>query len=214
VWRAKEKARTIGKIDTGQKGTNVQTNSLENFQCQQRPSITEVIGYYVTLRKIGREAWGLCPFHSEKTASFAVHEDKGFYYCHGCHAGGDVITFIEKIEGVDFKTAAKRLGVETYRPSPQQLQIKSEAKQITSWARTTSSKLCDALREIGDGIRVCKLVREQSGKAPPEIVQHEASLIREWAILTDLDDDLNDPKLALELWRQRADIDALLEQLA
>src|SRR5207247_1808764 len=130
-----------------------------------------------------RELWGLCPFHSEKTPSFSVNVDKGLFYCHGCGVGGDAITFIEKIEGVDFKTAAKQLGVETYRPTPEQLHIKREAKRIALWARGTSNRLNAALREIGDEIRICKLAREQ-GTARAEIIQHEASLIRQWAILT------------------------------
>jgi hypothetical protein len=187
---------------------------LSNVTECQRPSITDVVEQYVRLRKIGRELWALCPFHAEKTPSFAVNEDKGLFYCHSCHTGGDVITFIEKVEGVDFKTAAKRLGLETYRPSPEQLQIKSEAKRITLWARTTSSKVCDALREIGDEIGVCKLVREQLRNAPAEIIQHQASQARQWAILSDLDDDLNDPNLVLELWEQRVDINQLVESLA
>lgn len=190
----------------------MQTNIAENRNCQ-RPPINDVISQYVDLRKIGREFWGLCPFHTEKTPSFAVNVEKDVFYCHSCGSGGDVIRFIEKIEGIDFKTAVRRLGLETYRPSPAQLQVKREAKTIASWAHGTSSNLCDALREIGDEIRVCKLAREQSG-ADRDLVQHEASLIRQWAILTDLDDDLNDPKLALELWEHRADIDRLVGSIA
>jgi hypothetical protein len=77
----------------------------------------------------------------------------------------------------------------------------------------TSIKLCDALREIGDKIRICKLARKQSETAALEIVQHEARLIRQWAILTDLDDDRNDPKIVLELWNQREEINAFVERL-
>lgn len=51
-------------------------------------SITEVVGRYVNLRKRGKEFTGLCPFHSEKTPSFTVNEEKGLFYCHGCHQGG------------------------------------------------------------------------------------------------------------------------------
>jgi len=189
----------------------MRSNSAEVSECQ-RPSITDIIGQYVVLKRSGRELLGLCPFHAEKTPSFSVNVDKGVFYCHGCHVGGDAITFIEKIEGVDFKTAARRLGLETYRPSPEQLQVKHEAKRVVSWARGTSIKLCDALREITDQIRVSKLSRAQS-TTDPDLVQHEASLIRQWAILCDLDDDLNDPKLVLDLWQQRADIDRLVESL-
>jgi hypothetical protein len=178
-----------------------------------RPPIIDVIQQYITLRRVGRELAGLCPFHAEKRPSFFVNEEKGVFFCHACGIGGDIITFVEKIEGVDFKTAARRLGLETYRPSPEQLRIKREAKNIALWARSTSNKLSGALREIGDELRLCKLLR-QSGEARTETIQHEASLIRQWLILCDLQDDLNDPKLALELWEQREDINGLMELVA
>jgi DNA primase len=188
----------------------MRTNTASNKT--QRPPISDVISQYVDLRQVGREFWALCPFHAEKTPSFAVNVEKDLFYCHACHTGGDVIRFIETIEGIDFKTAARLLGIGTYRPSAAQLHIKREAKTIALWVQGTSSKLCDALREIGDEIRVCKLAREQSS-ADQDLVQHEAGLIRQWAILTDLDDDVNNPKLVLELWEQREDIDLLVESL-
>jgi hypothetical protein len=83
---------------------------------------------------------------------------------------------------------------------------------ISKWQQATSIKLCNALRDIGDQIRICKMAREQGG-LDPEIARHQASLIRQWAILCDLDDDLNDPKLLGELWQQRADIDAWVSSL-
>ena len=179
----------------------------------QTPPILDVIGEHVELRKRGRQHWGLCPFHSEKTRSFAVSEEKNLYYCHGCHIGGDVIDFIERIEGVDFKTAVRKLGMESYRPSPEQLEVRREAKRIASWVSATSAKICEALREIGDEIAVCKVARSKPYTDQKLLAQHEASLIRQWAILADLDDDLSQPKIAAELWRQRADIDGFVESL-
>jgi hypothetical protein len=190
---------------------------MENFVSErnekQPPRILEVIQHHVSLRKLGREWWALCPFHSEKTPSFAVNPGKELFYCHSCHAGGDVISFIQKIEGVDFKTAREHLGLETYRPSPAHLQIKNDARAIALWARTTSNKICTALRDISDQLRVCKMARAQSG-ANANIIQHQASLIRQWAILTDLDDDINDAKTVVGLWQQRGDIEQLVESLA
>jgi len=180
-----------------------------------RPPILDVVGQYVSLRKSGRQYWAACPFHAEKTPSFAVDPDKdgGVFYCYSCHVGGDVITFVEKIEHVDFKTAAKKLGVKTYQPSRHLLEIKREAKQIAEWAVSTSVKICNAVREIGDEIRVCKLARSKPYTDHRLLAQHEAALIRSWAILTDLDDDLHQPKLAVGLWEQRAEIEALVEAL-
>src|SRR5689334_17183088 len=108
----------------------MKSNNAETLE-SQRSSILDIIGQHVTLRQLGREHWGLCPFHAEKTPSFAVNPEKGLFYCHGCHVGGDAITFIERIQGVDFKTAAKQVGRDTFRPSPDQLRIRREAKCIT-----------------------------------------------------------------------------------
>lgn len=70
----------------------------------ERNPIDEVVGQYVSLTRRGSNLFGLCPFHSEKTASFSVSPDKGIYYCFGCHAGGGVINFIMQIEGLDYPT--------------------------------------------------------------------------------------------------------------
>ncbi len=82
----------------------------------ERNPIDEVVGQYVSLTRRGSNLFGLCPFHSEKTASFSVAPDKGIYYCFGCHAGGGVVNFIMQIEGLDFPDAvrflAKRAGME------------------------------------------------------------------------------------------------------
>lgn len=65
--------------------------------------IVDVIASYVTLKRSGRNFFGLCPFHKEKSPSFAVSPDKQIFHCFGCGAGGNVIHFISKIEGLDFK---------------------------------------------------------------------------------------------------------------
>ena len=81
-----------------------------------RIDIVDVIGEYVQLRRKGQSWWGLCPFHGEKTPSFSVTQDKQFYYCFGCHAGGNAFQFIQNIEKCDFSEAvevlAKRAGLE------------------------------------------------------------------------------------------------------
>lgn len=65
--------------------------------------IVDVIAGYVTLKRSGRNFFGLCPFHKEKSPSFAVSPDKQIFHCFGCGAGGNVIHFISKIEALDFK---------------------------------------------------------------------------------------------------------------
>jgi len=71
--------------------------------------IEQVIGRYVQLRRRGRNLTGLCPFHSEKTPSFTVYPDTQSFYCFGCGAGGDAITFMKKIENLDYMEAVRAL---------------------------------------------------------------------------------------------------------
>lgn len=83
----------------------------ESFISQLKLScdIESVISSYITLKRAGRHPKGLCPFHSEKTPSFTVYNDTQSYYCFGCGAGGDVITFVKQIENVDYVEAIKIL---------------------------------------------------------------------------------------------------------
>lgn len=84
-------------------------------EVRERASIIQVISEYVPLNKRGHNHIGLCPFHSEKTPSFTVSEEKKIFYCFGCNATGNVITFLMKKEGIDFpdavRTLAKRYGI-------------------------------------------------------------------------------------------------------
>jgi DNA primase len=74
---------------------------------KQQADIVRVVGEYVRLRKNGQNFTGLCPFHSEKTPSFAVHPVKQIYHCFGCGVGGDVFKFIMEIEKCDFPEAVR-----------------------------------------------------------------------------------------------------------
>lgn len=89
---------------------------LEAFKA--RLPLAEIVARYVPLRRRGRELWGCCPFHSEKTPSFHVVEDRGFYHCFGCGAHGNAIDFVMAVEGLDFPTALQRLSELTGIPAP------------------------------------------------------------------------------------------------
>src|SRR3989344_414385 len=78
-------------------------------QIKERLDIAEVIGSYIKLEKAGGNFKAKCPFHNEKTPSFFVSPDRGTYYCFGCGAKGDIFTFIQEFEGVDFPEALKML---------------------------------------------------------------------------------------------------------
>ena len=78
-------------------------------EIRTRVPLEGVIGKRVRLARRGRELLGLCPFHNEKTPSFTVNEDKGFFHCFGCGAHGDVIGFVMRDEGLSFPEAVERL---------------------------------------------------------------------------------------------------------
>ena len=103
-------------------------------QIKSRINILELISSYMKLDKAGASWKGRCPFHNEKTPSFFVSPERGSYYCFGCQASGDIFTFVEEFEGLDFKGALKlladRAGVllETY--SKETKEAKSEKERL------------------------------------------------------------------------------------
>ncbi|PCI32453.1 MAG: DNA primase [Alphaproteobacteria bacterium] len=78
-------------------------------EIRNRIPVSDVVGRRVKLAHKGREHSGLCPFHNEKTPSFTVNDDKGFYHCFGCGAHGDVIKFVIETEGLSFPETVERL---------------------------------------------------------------------------------------------------------
>ncbi len=99
-----------------------------------RNEIEDVIGRYVTLKRKGPRMVGRCPFHSEKTPSFTVFLDTSSFYCFGCGAGGDVITFIMKIENLDYAEAvrflAERAGMQLPEQSSQSIALQNQRERI------------------------------------------------------------------------------------
>ncbi len=89
-------------------------------ELKSRNDISDVIGQYVVLRRAGSRLNGLCPFHSEKTPSFTVFPDTSSYYCFGCGAGGDVITFIMNTEHLDYTDAVQFLAGRAHMPLPEE----------------------------------------------------------------------------------------------
>lgn len=92
-------------------------------EIRARVPLAGIVGRRVKLARRGREYTGLCPFHNEKTPSFTLNEDKGFYHCFGCGAHGDVMGFVMQTEGLSFPEAVERLageaGLEVPRPTPE-----------------------------------------------------------------------------------------------
>ena len=89
-------------------------------EVRDRNDLVEVAGAYVDLKRSGNRYVGLCPFHHEKTPSFHVTKENQLYYCFGCHEGGNVITFIEKMEHLDFVETVKFLAERANIPLPEE----------------------------------------------------------------------------------------------
>lgn len=84
----------------------------------ERTDMESVVSEYVELKRRGKTLAGLCPFHNEKTPSFTVYPDSRSFYCFGCGAGGDVISFVRRIENLDYVEAVKALAKRAGMPEP------------------------------------------------------------------------------------------------
>lgn len=89
-------------------------------ELKMKTDIEDVISTYVTLKRRGTTLVGLCPFHNEKTPSFTVYPATQSFYCFGCGAGGDAITFVKKIENLDYLDAVKTLALRAGLQMPQE----------------------------------------------------------------------------------------------
>ena len=88
-------------------------------ELKQKNNIVEVIGSYLALDRKGGNYWACCPFHHEKTPSFAVNESEQFYHCFGCGVSGDVVRFVQEIESTDFPGAVRILAARAKIPVPE-----------------------------------------------------------------------------------------------
>lgn len=88
-------------------------------ELKQKNNIVEVIGSYIALDRKGGNYWACCPFHHEKTPSFAVNESEQFYHCFGCGVSGGVVRFVQEIESTDFPGAVRILAARAKIPVPE-----------------------------------------------------------------------------------------------
>ena len=165
----------------------IKASSLRDLK--NRVNIHDVVGRVVTLKKAGGGRFkGLCPFHSEKTPSFNVSADKGFYKCFGCGKAGDVINFVIETEGLQFTEAveaiAQRFGVTleyeagSGGPSPETRSLRQEIFDIHDLAADYYRQAFLAATSHGEFIRTywvknrrftLELAEEfKIGFAPPE----------------------------------------------
>ncbi|MGA7918146.1 MAG: DNA primase [Candidatus Acidiferrales bacterium] len=125
---------------------------------KQQADIVRVIGEYVRLRKTGQNFTGLCPFHQEKSPSFAVHPTKQIYHCFGCGKGGDVFQFVMELEKSTFpeavRTVAEKCGIAIPKPrerSPEERKQNQQRSALVEMHREASSFFARQLRESAEG---------------------------------------------------------------
>jgi len=96
---------------------------------RERASLSEVVSDVVALRRRGRSAVGLCPFHSEKTPSFTVSEERGFFHCFGCGEHGDVFAFVMKTQALTFPEAVRRVAERFGVPLPEEAGVPAQRRE-------------------------------------------------------------------------------------
>lgn len=99
------------------------------YQLKQKNDIVDIISRYVHLERKGKSYWGCCPFHNEKTPSFSVNPEDGFFHCFGCKESGDVISFVQKMESCDFMDAVKILAENAHMEIPEFTGDPNQAKR-------------------------------------------------------------------------------------
>ena len=134
-------------------------------QIKARLNLAEVIQRRVPLRRRGRDWWGLCPFHDEKTPSFKVNEQQQVWYCFGCQRSGDVFTFVEEIEKVDFRGALELLadlaGVELHDQSPADRRASERKRRILELNELAALYYAHVLHSTAAGEEGRKLMAER-----------------------------------------------------
>src|SRR5262245_400845 len=104
-------------MSEGRSGGRIADDAIR--EVRERANLVEVVSDVVTLRRRGRSAVGLCPFHAEKTPSFTVSEERGFFHCFGCGEHGDVFAFVMKTQSLPFPEAVRRIAERFGIPLPE-----------------------------------------------------------------------------------------------
>ncbi|WP_304081800.1 DNA primase [Mitsuokella multacida] len=164
----------------------MRNEAMEAFveRVSEQTDILRIVQGYVPLKRRGNRYWGCCPFHQEKTASFSVLPDKGFFYCFGCHAGGNAFKFLSLIENISYfdaiKLQAEKLGIPLpeRKRSPQEVARDREIqdlRKVNELARDFFHN-CLTMTRMGErgkayfaarGIRQETIEEFQLGYAPP-----------------------------------------------
>ena len=141
-------------------------------QLRANTDIESVISPYVNLRRRGKNLVGLCPFHNEKTPSFTVYPENGSFYCFGCGVGGDVITFVRRMENLDYMEAVKQLADRAGMALPEDGYDDTLAKKRTAVlaANRAAAKLFHAQLYTEQGRRALDYFLDRG--LAPETIRH------------------------------------------
>ena len=138
-----------------------------------RTDMEGLVGSYVTLKRAGANFSGLCPFHSEKTPSFTVFPSDGSFYCFGCGVGGNAITFVRRIENLDFTEAvshlARRAGIRIPETSLKDAGPKYDKDRFY---------VVGVIKNKGVAKYVCYGVPDTNDKNPPQELQGYCSFVK------------------------------------
>ena len=142
-------------------------------ELRARTSLSAVIGRQVKLQRAGREWKACCPFHKEKTPSFTVNDEKGFYHCFGCGAHGDAIRFLTDARGLPFMDAVKELadaaGLPVPAPDPRARQQAERASGLYEVMEAAARWFAEQLGAIAGA--PARAYLEQRGLSPATIAR-------------------------------------------
>jgi DNA primase len=173
-------------------------------EIRDRIDIERVIGRSVRLTRKGQRAWGLCPFHKEKSPSFSVNPELKLFHCFGCQAGGDVFHFVMRVEGVEFREAAlmlaKEAGVEVEErdegPREREARLRREKMLEVNWIAAAFYR-----RKLEESPRALAYLKQDRGLSDETIERFELGFApNEWRALADhLEHKKIDHRLAIQL---------------
>ncbi|MFY9322671.1 MAG: DNA primase, partial [Syntrophomonadaceae bacterium] len=133
-------------------------------EINSRLELVDIVSETVQLTRKGNRYWGLCPFHQEKTASFSVTPERNMFYCFGCHAGGDMISYIMKRENMEFREAveylANRAGVTVQQETPAVRRKRDRAMGVLA-ANKAAAQFYNQLLLSAKGKKALKYLQER-----------------------------------------------------
>jgi hypothetical protein len=132
-------------------------NKIDTDNIKHSHNIVDIIEKYVPLKKQGKNWFGCCPFHSEKSPSFSVDEKDQFYHCFGCGENGDVIKFVQEFSGMNFVDACKELGAEVdLMPSKKVQENKKLSSSINRYLPGYDRRNKEKSEIMVNGLTPCK----------------------------------------------------------